>query len=207
MSQKNKLEEAVRKASKDKTTSTRTKESAEWMRNKAKTASKENKERRARRRSRLLGDDSKAVGRVHLGGMYYYQYDAKFKQTLPYWDTHPLIFPIEIGDGYVIGLNMHYLPPILRAKLLDAILDLPTYKLPAQRAKMSYSIVRAFAASDLVKPTIHKYLITHIRSNVIEITRDEWDHVTFLPLADFRSLTGSSSLARVYADSRRKIGG
>jgi hypothetical protein len=206
MSQKKQIEEAVKKAAKDKTTPTRTKESSEWLRNKAKTASKENKERRAKRRSKLLGDDSRAVNRVNIGGMFIYQYDAKFKKILPYWDTHPLIFPIEIGPGYMIGLNLHYLPPMIRAKLLDAILDLPTYKTAAQRAKMSYSIVKAFAASDLVKPTIHKYLISHITSNVIEITRDEWEYVAFLPLADFRSLTGSSSLARVYADSRKKIG-
>jgi hypothetical protein len=205
MSQKKQIEEAVRKASKDKTTSTRTKESSEWLRAKAKTASKENKERRAKRRSKLLGDDSKAVNRVNIGGMFIYQYDAKFKKTLPYWDTHPLIFPIEIGDGYMIGLNLHYLPPILRAKLLDAIIDLPPYKTAAQRAKISYGIVKAFSASALVKPTIHKYLITHITSNVIEITRDEWEYVAFLPLADFRSLTGSSSIARVYGDSRKKI--
>jgi hypothetical protein len=206
MSQKKKLEEAIRKSAREKNTAEKSKESAEWLKQKARNASKENSLRRQKRRNALLGDESKAVNRVNIGGMYIYQYDAKFKKTLPYWDTHPLIFPIEIGDGYIIGLNMHYLPPMLRARLLDAILDLPVYKSAAQRAKMSYDIVRGFAASDLVKPTIHKYLITHITSNVIEITRDEWTHVTFLPLQDFRSLTGSSSIARVYADSRRKIG-
>ena len=37
-------------------------------------------------------------------------YDPKYKKTLPYYDTFPLVLPLErYSDGF-LGLNFHYLP-------------------------------------------------------------------------------------------------
>ena len=48
------------------------------------------------------------------GGLYLFQYDAKHKDTLPYWDKLPLVFPFrKVPDGFY-GLNLHYLPYGLR---------------------------------------------------------------------------------------------
>jgi hypothetical protein len=202
---KKRIEDAVKSSAKSKTTSAKTVESREWLRTKAKTKSKENTLRRRKTRQNLLGDESKVATSVQIGQMYLFSYDAKFKKTLPYWDFHPIVFPIDFKDGGFIGLNLHYLPPLLRAKLLDAILDLPVYKTEKQRAKMSYDIISAFMASDIAKPTIHRYLLSHFAGPLIEIQRDEWDYVAFLPLVDWRSMTGSVSSSRVYADSKRRM--
>ena len=61
--------------------------------------------------------------KMYIGGMYQYVYDAKTKEKLPYWDAFPLIVCINVyADGW-LGLNLHYLPPILRAKLLDKLME------------------------------------------------------------------------------------
>lgn len=200
------IQEALKSSKRTNKTKENEKLANDWLKTKAKIASKENKQRREKRRDKLLGDEARAVSEPKSGMMYLFSYDAKYKKTLPYWDFHPIIFPLEIKGNTMLGLNMHYLPPMLRAILMDAILDLPRYKTDKQRAQMSYEIVKSFSASDLVKPTIHKYLSNHIVSQVIEIPRDEWYWVGFLPLADFRTEqeNGSSSLSRVYADSRKK---
>ena len=195
------LQESLKKSTKQDVEKSR-----EWMKLKAKTASKENKARRAKRRNNLLGDESRITNKVEIGKLYLFTYDAKLKEELPYWDKSPLSIIFDVTEkGHYLGLNFHYLPPILRAKLLDAILDLPTYKTKQQRIKMSYDIIRSFAASNLARPCIHSYIPSHIVSNIVEISREEYDFVVMLPLANFHSLTGSSSINRVYSDSKRKM--
>lgn len=195
------LEESLKKSNKDDV-----KKSSEWLKLKAKTASKENALRRNKRKDKLLGDVSRVANKIEAGKLYLFTYDAKLKEELPYWDKNPLTIMFDVSvEGYYMGLNFHYLPPILRAKLLDAILDLPTYKTQQQRVKMSYNIIKSFAASNLAKPCIKKYIPSHIKGNVVEISRDEWIFIVGLPLANFESLTGSSSVNRVYSDSKRKM--
>ena len=201
MNPKRQLEETLKKSSKEDI-----EKSKEWMKAKAKTASKENTARRAKRRDNLLGDENRITNKIEAGKLYLFTYDAKLKEELPYWDKSPLTIMFDVTDkGHYLGLNFHYLPPILRAKLLDAILDLPTYKTKQQRIKMSYDIIRSFAASNLARPCIKQYIPSHIMGNVVEIARDEFHFIVMLPLANFHSLTGSSSINRVYADSKRKM--
>ena len=67
---------------------------------------------------KLLKDDALQSSANQISGsMYMYFYDPKHKKTLPYYDRFPLIFPINKAKGGFLGINMHYLPPILRAPL------------------------------------------------------------------------------------------
>ena len=50
-------------------------------------------------------------------------YGPKHAKKLPYYDTFPLVLPLErYSDGF-LGMNFHYLPIPLRMKLLDKIFD------------------------------------------------------------------------------------
>ena len=63
------------------------------------------------------------TGRFQLGGMYFFFYDAKTKDKLPYYDIFPLVIPLEkYTDGF-LGLNLHYLPIRIRAAFLDKLMD------------------------------------------------------------------------------------
>ena len=44
-------------------------------------------------------------------------YDPKYKKTLPFYDTFPLVLPLETIKGGLC-LNFHYLPYPLRFRLL-----------------------------------------------------------------------------------------
>ena len=59
--------------------------------------------------------------RASLGNLYCYHYDPKYKATLPYYDVFPMIMLIGVDNDTFLGLNFHYLPPKLRAILLDRV--------------------------------------------------------------------------------------
>ena len=67
--------------------------------------------------------DGKRNNSPFIGRLNMFFYDPKFKKTLPYYDTFPLVLPIEnYPDGF-LGINFHYLPMSLRLQLLDRVVD------------------------------------------------------------------------------------
>ena len=56
-----------------------------------------------------------------MGGMYMFVYDAKYQDTLPYWDRFPLVIVTDLTKNGFQGLNLHYLSPRDRVKLLDGL--------------------------------------------------------------------------------------
>ena len=64
------------------------------------------------------GDDE---ARALIGKMYFFSYNPKWKDKLPWYDTFPLVFPIERYPVGFLGLNFHYLAPKDRAILMDLI--------------------------------------------------------------------------------------
>lgn len=146
---------------------------------------------------------SKAVTVPTPGKMLMYQYDAKHKDTLPYWDRFPVIFPIEIyGDG-MLGINLHYLPPIFRARLMDALYETTNNDKYDKTTKLriSYQILNKAARFKYFKPCIKRYLYSHVKSQLIEVPIEEWDYTVFLPLARFQK----ASQREVWNDSINKI--
>ena len=143
------------------------------------------------------------VGQMTPGYMYLFKYDPKGKMDLPYYDTFPLIFPIETYPDGFLGINFHYLPHPLRAKLMDAIYSTTTDKNYDEntRVKISYSILSRAAKYKAFKPTVKRYLNSQVRSPFLEITAIEWDIALFLPLEKFRK----SGKETVWSDSRRMV--
>ncbi|MEK9888327.1 MAG: hypothetical protein VW735_06270, partial [Gammaproteobacteria bacterium] len=92
-------------------------ESRDWYRDKAQSIKSVNMKRELRNRDRTY---NKMV-ETDIGRMYMFQYDPKGKDTLPYYDVFPLIFVLEkYSDGF-LGMNLHYLPPVFRARLMDRL--------------------------------------------------------------------------------------
>ena len=60
---------------------------------------------------RLMGQ-GKLIGRPSIGRLNMFFYDPKYKKTLPYYDTFPLVLPIERIPGGFAGINFHYLRPV-----------------------------------------------------------------------------------------------
>ena len=167
--------------------------STSWYRNAVASIADRVSARRLMNQGRLLGRPS--VGRLNM-----FFYDPKYKKTLPYYDTFPLVLPIEsYSDGF-LGINLHYLPIPLRIRLLDRLTDFSnnTKFDKTTFLRVSYNDVKGIAS---VKPTIHKYLSGYVRSRFRRIDADEFVIATLLPVQRFKKATAS----QVYSDSRRMI--
>ena len=57
-----------------------------------------------------------------IGRLYLFQYNAKWKDILPYWDVWPLIFPFDFAANGFYGINLHYLNPTHRLNLMRALM-------------------------------------------------------------------------------------
>jgi len=127
------------------------------------------------------------VKKIEPGKLYMFFYDPKWKEELPWYDIFPLLFPFYLGPEHFMGLNMHYLPPLLRARLMDALYNLGQKRITEQsRLRLSYQILNGAARFKLFKPTVHMYRYDHLRSNFLEVPATEWDVALFLPLERFK---------------------
>ena len=141
--------------------------------------------------------------RAAIGEMVFFFYDPKHKATLPYYDSFPLIFKIEEYNDSFLGINLHYLPIPLRAKLMDALYDLTTNKKLNEKTRLeiSYGILKSAAKYKYFKPCIKKYLKAHVRSRFLKVHSYEWDVAMTLPVESFVKKTKT----KVWEESRGKI--
>lgn len=175
----------------------RTKAAREWYRNQTKDTVRRVNERK------LMSDKSRDRSTPVVGSMYLFAYDAKHKDTLPYWDRLPLIFPVKKFKGGFHGLNVHYLPPRLRARLMDALYEHTNNERYDESTKiqLNYQLLNSVSKLRYFKPCFKMYLDEHVKSNFMYIYPSEWDIALFLPLARFQKRTAN----RVYADSEKSI--
>ena len=144
--------------------------------------------------------DGKRNNNPFFGRLNMFFYDPKLKAKLPYYDTFPLVLPIErYSDGF-LGINLHYLPMALRVRLLDRLVDFSnnTKFDESTFLRVSYNDVKNLKS---VKPTIHKYLSGYVRSRFRRIDADEFVIATLLPVQRFKKATASA----VWSDSRRML--
>lgn len=154
--------------------------------------------------SQLMRSDPDRMTAVpKIGSMYMFYYDAKNKETLPYWDRFPLIFPFKLLDDGFLGINLHYLPHPFRAKLMDALYDLTTNKRYDEltRLRLSYEILNSASRFRFFKPCVKHYLTDHVKSRFLYVYPSEWDIALFLPLERFQK----ARKTKVWSDSRRAL--
>ena len=134
--------------------------------------------------------DNKLKKAPSFNKLHFFRYDPKLKATLPYYDTFPLVMPIQSAKGGFLGINFHYLPIPLRMKLLET--------LDKRGFRGDYSKLKNIRE---VKPTIKHYLRRQFVSGFLELEEDDYAPAIFMPVAQFRK----ASASQVWRDSRRKI--
>jgi len=170
-------------------------ESRKWFRQQAQALGKVN------RNSLMNEPELKLSGNQFPGGMFMFFYDPKGKDTLPYYDSFPLTIIVDGAPGGFTGLNLHYLPMVLRAKFLDALMDIASDKKYDDNTKFSltYGMLKKTSKMKYFKPCFKRYLTANVRSKFARVPAPEWEIATFLPTQDFQK----SSSGNVYANSRR----
>jgi len=145
--------------------------------------------------------DGKRDNKPFYGKLNMFFYDPKFKKKLPYYDTFPLVLPLEIYNDGFLGINFHYLPISLRVKLLDKLVDYTNsedFTDVSTRMVVDYNKLKSVR---LIRPTIHKYLSGYTKSQFRRIDADEWTIATLLPVQRFKK----SSDKEVWKESRSMI--
>ena len=151
----------------------------------------------------MQSDIGSLTSKVEIGAMYMYFYDPKFKDQLPFYDTFPLVLPFGPAKGGFYGINVHYLPYLLRAKVLGELMNFADSKTltPTSKMRLSYNLLNSLQTAAEIKPCIKHYLTTHVRSQFMKINPVDWKAAIFLPVEAFVGATKES----VFRDTRSKI--
>ncbi|MGS1687052.1 DNA end protector protein (plasmid) [Klebsiella pneumoniae] len=154
----------------------RQKDSTEWFGNFIKTSIKTHR-----------------VAKPATGRLYTFAYDAKYKDTLPYWDRFPLIIFLgsgrsKAGNLVFYGLNLHYAPPRARQEFLEELLKRgygSTKRLSNKTVlKINWGNVKGMrGATEMIKA----YLPSHLKSPLAEIAPKDWAKAVWLPTQQFMS--------------------
>jgi|TARA_R110001632_G_scaffold154414_1_gene272569 hypothetical protein len=150
----------------------------------------------------LLRDGRRTKG-VNFGTLNMFIYSPKHKDTLPYYDTFPLVLPIGPAAGGFMGLNFHYLPIQMRIRLLDKIVDGGgSLNVAAQSGKRprlitDYSQLKRIP---MAKAIVKHYLTGYVKSDFRAITSEELIVAALLPVQRFQK--GSAQAA--YLDTAKR---
>lgn len=170
--------------------------SRQWIRSKAKNLTTSQNE--------ILNLENERKKNIpYPGKMYFFRYDPKTKEKLPFYDTFPLIFCVKFFPDGFFGLNFHYLAPKARANLMDALYSVISDKRMDEntRIMISYNILKSSSRFREFAPCFKHYLYSQLRSNLVEIYSNEWEVALFLPIAKFEK----SSKNAVYQSSYKII--
>lgn len=143
------------------------------------------------------------VASVLPGNLYMFYYDPKNKETLPYYDRFPLVFPFQKSPQGFLGLNMHYLPTYYRVQLMTRLMQFAKNKSfdESTKIKYSWSLIKGVSKFKAAEVCIKSYLKDHVKSTFIQVKPENWHTAMMLPVEKF---IGSSKL-KVWGDSLNGI--
>ena len=149
------------------------------------------------------------MGRYEWGRMIMFQYDPKNKGTMPYYDRFPMGFVVDVNSDNFLMMNFHYLPPGLRAMMMD---ELYRYMPAADSDDMRdddrllmlpqpYRILKRYRRLRWYKGCLKRYLNSNVQSRIVTIYPKEWNMALFMPMT--RTFRGASKNA-IWRDTWRK---
>lgn len=181
--------------------SVRQRDARTWFRNQAKAVSSVNRNKLMRDPD--AGNIENKIDGESIGSMYSFFYDPKNKKTLPYYDMFPLVFVIGPKPGGFLGINLHYLPPVLRAKLMDQLYTITNNKKYDDTTKLvvSYDLLNRASRFRYFEPCVKHYLFEHVQSKFLRIEPRFWDAALMLPTEKFAKADADT----VWSQSRSQV--
>ena len=122
------------------------------------------------------------------GGLFFFFYDPKTKEDLPYYDRFPLVLMLEKYEDGFLGLNLHYLPIKYRVAFMNKLMDYARFDEEDNpvRVRITYDILNATKRFKEFRPCIKRYLTSHIKSRILAVQPEEWETAVFLPVHQFK---------------------
>jgi hypothetical protein len=179
----------------------RTQNAREWYRTRAQEYGREGP--RINEKRFVNGEQGRLRVQPKPGHMYMYLYDPKTKDTLPYYDRFPLIFPFRVESDRFWGINLHYLPLPYRATLMDGLYDITNNNRfdESTKLRLSYQVLNSASKFRYFKPCIKQYLFNQMQSKFVYVYPSEWDIALFLPLERF----AKASKSQVWSATRKLV--
>ena len=118
----------------------------------------------------------------------FFRYNPKTKAILPYYDTFPLVMPIDTAKGGFLGINFHYLPIPLRMRLLET--------LAKRNFDGDYSKLKNIR---LIKPCVKHYLKSQFTSGFYRLDELDYAPAIFMPVQSFKK----AGMTAAHRDARR----
>lgn len=174
-------------------------EARDWFRDRASSVSNVNTKQLVTDRKRTYT----SIRGADIGRMYMFFYDPKTKDTLPYYDRFPMIFVVDKIPGGFYGLNLHYLPPTYRARLMDALysIDRADNQRDSKKLQLSYNLLKGASKYKYFKPCFKHYLNSQVSSRMLYVPAEEWDIALMLPTQRFRK----AGTSKVWQESKKII--
>lgn len=153
--------------------------------------------------SAIKREEFRYVNRFMKGGLFFFYYDPKTKDDLPYYDKFPLVLMLERYEDGFLGLNLHYLPIKHRIAFMNKLLDYGRFDEEGDpvRIRITYDILNATKRFKEFRPCIKRYLTSHIKSRILMVQPEEWETSVFLPVHQFKKARAD----KVWRDSVQEI--
>ena len=132
----------------------------------------------------LIRDGKRTISPT-FGLLNMFIYDPKLKDKLPYYDTFPLVLPVEeYGNGF-LGINLHYLSMPMRMRLLDRLVDFSNNNKFDDSTSLNVNY-RKLKNINLIKPCLKRYLASNVKTQFRKVEADEFVVATLLPVQRFK---------------------
>ena len=131
---------------------------------------------------------------INDGNLYVFNYNPKTAEKLEFYDITPCVFVIDVLPDGFLGLNLHYLPPSERNRLLYFI------KQSSKQGNFLSLIQQIKQKYPYYNKIIKRYLYTHIITNIHMIENKYYPLVANLPLGKFMK----EDIKSVYRDTLSK---
>jgi len=153
---------------------------------------------------KFIRDEKRVRARTsfkRIGWMYMFNYQPLYKTKEKYYDTFPLVYILRLDRDGFVGINLHYLPPVMRERVFLALQKYGSGSFENEDSRLvlryEYMMKQPFFRHHL-KPCIKKYLYRRMDSFILKIPPDDWYIASFLPLARFKK----AHRAIVWKDTR-----
>ena len=152
----------------------------------------------------IRAERNRYVTRFLLGGMYFFFYNPKTRDELPYYDRFPLVLMLQRESDGFLGLNLHYLPVRYRVLFLQKLVKygaIYNENDEIKRVRITYEILSNAKRFREFRPCLKRYLTPHIGSKILSVMPEEWDVAAMLPVHAFRK----APVSEVWSDSLEEI--
>ena len=142
-----------------------------------------------------------------LGNMYIHVYDAKWKNTLEWWDAHPMWILLRKTGDRMHGINLNYIPWLWRKNLTKKFLKMASWgkRITYRDIKLAFQAGRVPLGYCAL--AYRTYLYSHIRSPIYMFDSNNYEYALDNLTAKWKKATEQKIFKTLLSRFYKKVGG